>query len=140
MSFLRISKSSALEILPSPFLSMAFTNWLTSSLFTYRFRPRLLKASLIRQKISFPYSVPLLSESYLLKIASIACRSWSSLGLEVIDYKNYVEYNLHHTFKTAARKAKAGNGKEGDGRERLWQGRDEAEHGITPPFSLFVQT
>lgn len=89
MSFLRISNSSALEILPSPFLSMALTNCPTSSPFTSRFLPKLLKASLIRFEISFPSSVPLLSSSYLLKMASIAWRSWSSVGFELI--LNYVD-------------------------------------------------
>lgn len=51
MSFFKISNNSGFEILPSPFLSMVLTNWLTSSFLAYLLRPRLLKASFIRQVI-----------------------------------------------------------------------------------------
>ena len=84
ISCLRISKSSGLAILPSPFLSMAETNCLTSCWLTYLFRPKLLNASLMRLNISFSSSVPLLSVSYLLKMASMAWRSWSSDGFPLI--------------------------------------------------------
>ena len=87
MSCFRISNSSALAILPSEFRSIALMNFVTSSLVTSFPRPKLLKASLIKLKISFSYKVPLLSVSYLSKILSMACLSWSSEGWELINFK-----------------------------------------------------
>lgn len=94
MSCFRISKSSALAIFPSPFLSIAFTNCLTSVWLTSFPLPRLLKASLIRISTSPSYSVPLLSVSYLSKMPSMACLSWSSDGFELIYKFSNRNYNL----------------------------------------------
>jgi hypothetical protein len=84
ISFFNISNSYGFAIFPSPFLSMAAMNCVTCCAPTSLFLPSDLKASLMRQNISLSSRVPLLSASYLLKIASMACLSCSSDGFEDI--------------------------------------------------------
>lgn len=96
MSLLSISKSSDFDIFPSLFLSIAKMNCLAYCMPTYLFLPKDRKASVMRWRTYSTSSVPLWSVSYLLKMASMACLSWSSDGLvDIVLYFGYDRWLLN---------------------------------------------